>query len=70
MDEYGRQPGTPDYKDRERHDRDWSTFQEAKLEWAKKLVDMSLAYVDKYSREDEVGDDMMAKYLRQEGLLT
>jgi hypothetical protein len=70
MDEYGRQPSDPDYKDRERHDRDWSTFQKAKLEWAKKRVGKSLAHVDNYSREDQVGDDMMAEYLRQEGLLT
>jgi hypothetical protein len=70
MDEYGRQPSNPDYKDRERHDRDWSTFQKAKLEWAKRRVGKSLAHVDNYSREDQVGDDMMAEYLGQEGLLT
>ena len=36
MDEYGRQPGNPNYKDRERHDKgSWVTCQNAKLEWAK-----------------------------------
>jgi hypothetical protein len=69
MDEYGRTPGNPDYKDQDRHDRDWVSFQYAKLEWARKRAGKALAHVDDTMREDSVGDSMMTDYLRKEGLI-
>jgi len=67
IDEYGRTPTHPNFKEQERHDRDWSSFQNAKLEWARKRVGKSLAHVDDTMREDSAGDSLMNDYLRREG---
>ncbi|HXN26078.1 MAG TPA: hypothetical protein VN902_03090 [Candidatus Acidoferrales bacterium] len=59
MDEYGRTPDHPDYKNKEQHDREWKTFQQVKKEWAKKRKGRSVAHVEKFSGNDDVGDKMM-----------
>ena len=69
IDEYGRTPTHPNFKEQERHDRDWFSFQNAKLEWARKRVGKSLAHVDDTMREDSAGDSLMNDYLRGEGLI-
>jgi hypothetical protein len=69
VDEYGRTPRHPEFQDKEQHDRDWISFQNAKLEWARKRVGKSLAHVDDTMREDSAGDSLMNDYLREEGLI-
>jgi hypothetical protein len=68
MDEHGRHPGDPGYRDRKLHDVEWQTHQRAKEEWAKKRAGRSVAHVDNSSREDVVGDAIMQDYLASEGL--
>ncbi len=63
VDEYGRMPGNPKFRDQEQHERDWITCQNAKHEWAKKRAGKAVARVDNSMREDEVGDGLMSKYL-------
>lgn len=63
MDEYGRNPGHPDFESREQHDRDWKTFHQARKEWAKKRRGRSVAHVERLGGEDEVGDRMMQRDL-------
>jgi hypothetical protein len=42
-DEYGRTPRHRDYQDERQRDREWKTFQKAKLAWAVKREGCSLA---------------------------
>jgi hypothetical protein len=69
IDEYGRMPGNPGYKDQAQHDKDWVSFHKARYEWARKRAGKAVAHVDNTMREDEVGDGMMTDYLRNEGLI-
>jgi hypothetical protein len=66
MDEYGRQPTNPNYRDRDLHEIEWETHNRAKEEWAKRRVGRSVAHVDNTTREDEVGDSIMQDYLARE----
>jgi hypothetical protein len=65
MDEYGRNPGNPNYKDPKLHEEEWIQHQRAEREWAKKRAGKSVAHVDNFSREDEVGDKIMEKHLAE-----
>jgi hypothetical protein len=69
MDEYGRQPGNPGYRDQEQHDRDWATHGRAQREWAKKRVGKSVAHIDNTMREDSVEDSLMHDFLAGQGLV-
>lgn len=64
-DEYGRNPGNPRYKDPRLHEEEWIRCQVAKREWAKKRTGKSVAHVDNFSREDEVGDAIMEEHLAE-----
>jgi len=68
MDEYGRHPTNPRYRDRDLHEIEWETHNRAKEQWAKRRVGRSVAHVDNTTREDEVGDSIMRDYLASEGL--
>jgi uncharacterized protein DUF4238 len=68
MDEHGRHPGNPSFRDREMHDREWETREKAKKEWAKRRVGRSVAHVDKFSIEERSGDGLMQDYLASVGL--
>jgi len=65
MDEYGRNPGNPNYKDPKLYEEEWSRHQMAEREWARKRAGKSVAHVDNFSREDEVGDAIMEKQLAE-----
>jgi hypothetical protein len=67
-DEYGRHPGDPKYKDEDLHEREWGTHLRAQKEWAKKRAGRSVAHVDGFRGNEEVGDKMMEDYLTQQGL--
>jgi Protein of unknown function (DUF4238) len=67
QDEYGRTPGHPDFESREQHDREFKTFHQAKKEWAKKRRGRSVAHVERFGGEDEVGDRLMQKDLDKSG---
>jgi hypothetical protein len=58
MDEYGRNPGNPRYKDEELHRKERITHEESKLEWARKRAGKSVAHVDEF-RADKVHDKIM-----------
>lgn len=64
-DEYGRNPGNPNYKDPKLHEEEWIRHQMAQREWARKRVGKSAAHVDDFGREDEVGDAIMEKHLAE-----
>jgi hypothetical protein len=64
MDEYGNQPGDPNYKDEARRDKEWMSCQRAKLEWANKRRGKSIARVDEFRHNkvyDEIMQDALAK---------
>jgi len=63
QDEYGRNPANPNYKDPKLHEQEWIRCQLAKREWGKKRAGKSVAHVDNFSREDEVGDQIMQEHL-------
>ena len=63
MDEHGRNPGDPKYKDPKLHEEEWIRHEQAKREWAKKRVGKSVAHVENFTREDEIGDKIMADHL-------
>jgi hypothetical protein len=65
MDEYGRNPGNPKYKDPKLHEEEWIRHQLAEREWGKKRAGKSVAHVDNFGREDEVGDKIMEEHLAQ-----
>jgi uncharacterized protein DUF4238 len=65
MDEYGRQPTNPKYRDEDLRRKEWKRHLEARKEWAKKRAGRSVAHVDKMNH-DEVGDKMMLEYLSNE----
>lgn len=69
MDEYGRHPTNPNYRDQELHEREWAAHIQAQKEWAKKRLGRSVAHVDNFCREDEVSDSIMQDYLAEEGLI-
>jgi hypothetical protein len=60
MDEYGRQPGDPDFEDKELHDREWVRHLEARRAWARKREGKARAHVHK-SGLDSVDDEFMAE---------
>lgn len=62
-DEYGRTPGHPEFKNKDRHDKEWITFHCAQKEWAKKRKGRSIAHVEKFGGNDEIGDKMMQQDL-------
>lgn len=62
MDEYGRHPTNPNYRDKDLSEREWKSHTEAQKEWARKRAGRSAAHVDKRNH-DEVGDVIMQKYL-------
>jgi Protein of unknown function (DUF4238) len=66
MDEYGRQPTNPKYRDENLHQREWERHLEARKEWAKKRAGRSVAHVDNTMHTDGVGDAMMQEYLSNE----
>ena len=68
MDEYGRHPGDPQYKNKMQHEIDWVLHEVSKQEWAKKRVGESPAQVEEL-RHGSVGDALMREYLQEEGLL-
>jgi len=63
MDEYGRNPNHPDFKDREQHDREWKTFHQARKEWARKRKGRPVAHVEKIRGDDEIDDQIMQQDL-------
>jgi hypothetical protein len=70
MDEYGRHPGNPQYKNKSQHDIDWVMHEVSKREWAKKRIGKSLAQVDEFRHgAGNVHDEIMREYLEDEGLL-
>lgn len=62
MDEYGRHPGNPNYRDEELHAREWIMHQRAEREWAKKRAGKSIAHVDAFEG-DEIYDKIMQDHL-------
>lgn len=52
MDEYGRNPGNPKYRDKELHAKDWITHNRAKHEWAKRREGKSVAHIDRHQPDD------------------
>ncbi|HTA60299.1 MAG TPA: hypothetical protein VK805_19245 [Candidatus Baltobacteraceae bacterium] len=62
MDEYGRNPRDPKYRDPKLHEEEWIRHQEAEREWAKKRAGKSVAHVDEF-RHDDVYDKMMEERL-------
>jgi len=70
MDEYGRHPGNPQFKNKLQHDIDWVLRDVSKRAWAKKRIGKSLALVDEFRHgAGNVEDKIMRKYLEDEGLL-
>jgi hypothetical protein len=57
MDEYGRQPSDPNYRDERLHQREWKRHLEARKAWAMKRRGKSVAHVYDF---DEAGDATMA----------
>jgi Protein of unknown function (DUF4238) len=59
-DEYGYQPGDPNYDDKQRREKEWDLHQKAQKAWARKRAGRSVAHVDEH---DPSGDSLMQKYL-------
>ncbi|MCL5287662.1 MAG: hypothetical protein M1453_06680 [Acidobacteria bacterium] len=64
MDEYGRHPGNPMYKDKRLHEQEWTTCQRAKREWARKRAGKEVAHVDRFEH-DGVYDKLMLKHMSE-----
>jgi Protein of unknown function (DUF4238) len=62
MDEYGRNPGHPGYRDKARHSADWISHGRARIEWAKKRTGKSMAHVIEFEG-DAAEDRVMEKDL-------
>lgn len=62
MDEYGRNPGNPKYRDAKLHEEEWIRHEQAKREWGKKRAGKSVAHIDEF-RHDEVYDQIMQEHL-------
>jgi len=70
MDEYGRHPGDPQFKNKLQHDIDWLQHEVSKRDWAKKRIGKSVAQIDEFRHGGgNVEDEIMRKYLEEEGLL-
>jgi len=67
MDEHGRHPGNPEFKDEKLHAKEWITHEQAKREWAKKRRGKPVAHVDKFEHDD-VHDKIMLEDLAKMGL--
>jgi Protein of unknown function (DUF4238) len=67
MDEYGRQPGNPKFKDEKLHAKEWISHQRAERDWARKRKGKSVAHVDKFEHDD-VHDKIMLDDLAKMGL--
>ncbi len=65
MDEYGRNPGNPNFKDPKLHEEEWIRHQMAEREWAKKREGKSVAHVDNFTLNDDVGDSIMQDHLAE-----
>jgi hypothetical protein len=65
VDEYGRRPWHPKYKDEKNRSIEHETRHRAQREWAKKRVGRAVAHVVEH---DEVHDRMMHEYLKMKGL--
>lgn len=65
MDEYGRNPGNPNFKDPKLHEEEWIRHQMAEREWAKKRAGKSVAHVDNFTGNDAVGDSIMQDHLSE-----
>jgi hypothetical protein len=64
MDEYGREPGHPQYQDKRQHQREWATFQRAKKEWGRKRSGRSRAHVHELRHDaayDRIMDEDLAR---------
>jgi hypothetical protein len=44
MDEYGRHPGNPKFRDEKLHGKEWVTHEQAKQEWARKRAGKSVTH--------------------------
>jgi hypothetical protein len=62
MDEHGRHPGNPKFKDEKLHAKEWVTQEQAKREWAVKRKGKSVGHVDKFEHDD-VHDKIMLEDL-------
>lgn len=58
MDEHGRTPDHPDYRDQNLHDKEWAKHLEARVAWAIKREGRSVARMDKF-RDSGVDDKIM-----------
>lgn len=65
MDEYGRNPGDPMFRDPKLHDEEWIRHLLAQREWGKKRAGKSVAHVDNFQREDDIGDRIMQEHLAE-----
>lgn len=70
MDEYGRNPWHPAFKDEEQRAFEWRRKEEAMREWAKRRLGKSLARVADELRDNSIADSMMNEYLRDSGLVS
>jgi Protein of unknown function (DUF4238) len=68
MDEYGRHPGQPGYRNKRMREQDWITREVGKRDWAKKRAGKPVAQIDEREHGD-VYDKMMYEYLQEEELL-
>lgn len=64
MDEYGRNPGNPKYKDPKLHEKEWIRHEPAHREWGRKRAGKSVAHVDDF-RHDDVYDKIMEEDLAE-----
>jgi hypothetical protein len=67
-DEYGYSPRDANYQNKRRRKREHEAHDRTRHEWAKKRMGRSVAHIDD-RRDDEIHDQLMNEYLRQEGLL-
>jgi hypothetical protein len=66
MDEHGRHPGNPKFKDKKLHAKEWISREQARREWAVKRRGKSVAHVDKFEHDD-VHDKIMLEDLAKMG---
>lgn len=72
MDEYGRHPSDPQFKNKLQHEIDWVLHEVSRREWAKKRIGKSLAQIDEFRHGPSghnIEDQLMRKYLEEEGIL-
>jgi hypothetical protein len=69
IDEYGRDPRNPGYRDDRRRDQEHQTFEAGKREWAEKRLGKPLAQTLEIGHENAFYDRLVREYLQDEGLL-